>query len=287
MCGPSRPHVYFMDACFYRRNSLETMLRTMSLSELLDSPFHLYRKHFVVFCGIVAISNLIILLFTVAESSFHFLSSRIAIFIFLLLVSIAYFFAQAAVISAVSQVHLGRPASIGASFAAVKGSMVEVIFAIILTVTAIVFGLIFCLVPGMYLLVVWSLTIPVVIIENRGPLEAIKRSFFLTKGSWFRIFLVLFMVTVIMCSIAFTILIPVFVLMIIWGMQNPQGIPVWILVLFQISIFIATCVAVPISLIATSLIYYDQRVRKEGFDLQLMIAAIKSKQHSNTVSPGA
>jgi hypothetical protein len=39
-------------------------------------------------------------------------------------------------------------------------------------------------------------------------------------------------------------------------------------------------VANPIATIAIALIYYDQRVRKEAFDLQLMMEAIGQQQPS-------
>ncbi len=38
--------------------------------------------------------------------------------------------------------------------------------------------------------------------------------------------------------------------------------------------FIASTLSGPISIIAFSLVYYDQRVRKEAFDLTLMMEAI-------------
>jgi hypothetical protein len=38
--------------------------------------------------------------------------------------------------------------------------------------------------------------------------------------------------------------------------------------------FVASTLAYPIATIAVSLIYYDQRVRKEAFDLQFMMEAM-------------
>jgi hypothetical protein len=38
--------------------------------------------------------------------------------------------------------------------------------------------------------------------------------------------------------------------------------------------FISTCLVGPLATIAFSLVYYDQRVRKEAFDLQLMMTTL-------------
>jgi len=41
--------------------------------------------------------------------------------------------------------------------------------------------------------------------------------------------------------------------------------------LMQVGSFIAESLAIPFGTIAMSLFYYDMRVRKEGFDLQMMM----------------
>ena len=49
--------------------------------------------------------------------------------------------------------------------------------------------------------------------------------------------------------------------------------------------FIAGVLASPISNIAIALIYYDQRVRKEAFDLQLMVEAVGQQQAAAAAPP--
>jgi hypothetical protein len=41
-----------------------------------------------------------------------------------------------------------------------------------------------------------------------------------------------------------------------------------------VATFISTCLVGPLATIAFSLVYYDERVRKEAFDLQLMMTTI-------------
>jgi len=48
------------------------------------------------------------------------------------------------------------------------------------------------------------------------------------------------------------------------------------LVLNQIASLIAGTLIAPLAVIAMSLVYYDERVRKEAFDLQLMMESLDS-----------
>ncbi len=53
----------------------------------------------------------------------------------------------------------------------------------------IVFGLIFLIVPGIFLALAWSLTVPVLVDRQLGPIEAMKESWRLTAGQKGNIFL--------------------------------------------------------------------------------------------------
>ncbi len=44
--------------------------------------------------------------------------------------------------------------------------------------------------------------------------------------------------------------------------------------LYQVGSFIATTLVTPISTIALTVFYYDLRVRKEAFDLQMMMTTV-------------
>ncbi|MBW2522825.1 MAG: hypothetical protein JRI23_01555 [Deltaproteobacteria bacterium] len=53
----------------------------------------------------------------------------------------------------------------------------------------VVFGLIFLIIPGIYLALAWSLTVPVMVDREIGPIEAMKESWRLTVGQKGNIFL--------------------------------------------------------------------------------------------------
>jgi hypothetical protein len=46
------------------------------------------------------------------------------------------------------------------------------------------------------------------------------------------------------------------------------------LIVISLSGFVAGCLTGPLATIGMSLVYYDERVRKEAFDLQLMMAGL-------------
>jgi hypothetical protein len=240
------------------------LLRPMSTGELLDRSFFIYKNDFLVFCGITAIPSLANMLFSLARiymgpSSF-IVKSLIALLgavISVIVLSIA----QSGTITAVSNAHLGRPISIGFSYAAAKECWLEVVGASIF-------------------FLMWSLTIPIIVIERSGVGAAMSRSRELTQGSRWRILGIMCVVYIISLIVAALIEFPALYFIGLSGLARPAEIPSWKAALNAFLGFISSTLVMPVGIIATSLIYYDQRVRKEGFDLQAMLDSIKSSPES-------
>jgi len=259
------------------------MLRPMSTGELLDRSFFIYKNDFLVFCGITAIPSLANMLFSLARiymgpSSF-IVKSLIALLgavISVIVLSIA----QSGTITAVSNAHLGRPISIGFSYAAAKECWLEVVGASIITSIGIGFGMILFFVPGIIFFLMWSLTIPIIVIERSGVGAAMSRSRELTQGSRWRILGIMCVVYIISLIVAALIEFPALYFIGLSGLARPAEIPSWKAALNAFLGFISSTLIMPVGIIATSLIYYDQRVRKEGFDLQAMLDSIKSSPES-------
>jgi len=62
----------------------------------------------------------------------------------------------------------------------------------IVTITLFFIGCIFCLIPGIYLLPIFSLIIPIIVIENTSFGYAFSASFRLIKNNWWLVFGVIF-----------------------------------------------------------------------------------------------
>lgn len=111
----------------------------------------------------------------------------------------------------------------------------------------------------------YCLAIPPCMLENTGATDSIRRSIFLSRDYLGRIFLVYLLMGVIGFVLSFVLNLP----------QNLIKNANIALVIWQfLATFLAYTLSFPISTIATCLLYYDLRVRKEAFDLQLMMESM-------------
>jgi hypothetical protein len=256
-----------------------TVLRPLSISELLDRTFHLYRNNFLVFVGIMAIPQLLVLALQLARAVTLTTGPLQRFSPIALLAGLASYVAieisAAATVMAVSNIHLDRPVSLGAAFSSAKGSMLRVVLITLAVGIAAGIGLIFLIVPGVYLWLMWSLAIPVTVLEGGGLNASTKRSKELTQGSRGRIFVIYLLIIVLAMVVGMIFQVPLGILAVLLGRGNAGGAISLIVAVSAVGSFISTSLVGPLATIALTLIYYDQRVRKEGFDLQLMMATLQ------------
>src|SRR6266850_1443400 len=104
-------------------------LRPLSLGEILDRTFSLYRRHFLLFVGIAAIPHVLVLGVTLAQvavlsKGLASVALNLAALVFFLIIYLfAYLFSQGGTIFAVSDLYLGRPTSIADSLRRVWGDI--------------------------------------------------------------------------------------------------------------------------------------------------------------------
>jgi hypothetical protein len=182
---------------------------------------------------------------------------------------IAYLFSQGGTVYAVSDLYLGRTTTIGQSLSRMRGELGSLFGVIFLN--GLVTGLSFLLliIPGIYMACRLCVCIPAALLENLGPRDSLERSFALTKDNAGRAFLILLTYVVILYAALFLFDIP-FGIAIASAAHDPAMLRVWT-ALMQVGNFIATVLVTPVFTIAASIFYFDLRVRKEAFDLQLMM----------------
>jgi hypothetical protein len=268
-----------------------TVLRPLSISELLDRTFHLYRNHFLVFVGIVAIPQLLMLALRLTSAVMIVgrpvgAANPIAI-VAAILSYIAIEVSAAATTVAVSHYHLEQPVSIGSAFSIAKSSMLRVILITLAIGIAAGIGLIFLIIPGVYLFLMWSLAIPVTVLEGGGLNASTTRSKILSQGSRGRIFVIYLLMFVLAWVVGVIFQIPLGVVVGVMRRGNVAGMLPVIQAVSAVGTFISTSLVGPLATIAITLIYYDQRVRKEGFDLQLMMANLQGSPQAAVAVPGA
>jgi hypothetical protein len=269
-------------------------LRPLSLGELLDRTFFLYRNNFLLFAGIVALPHLGLLAFQLAGvglRSTNVLISppgilwTLAVFVVTLGVTAA---SQGASVIAVSHVHLGRPASIAESFAGIKGRVLHLALIMIGYGIGIGVGLVLLLVPGIILALMWALTIPVAVLEDTGLRDSVNRSAELTKGHRGRVFVIYLLFIVLLYAVYMAWEMPI--LAAIGFMARGHritSIPLWSQIAIPLGSFLSECLVGPLMTIGFSLLYYDERVRKEAFDLQHMMATLDGVQDAPLPVVGA
>jgi hypothetical protein len=102
---------------------------------------------------------------------------------------IGYFWVQIALVETVHDVRDGRAdRSIGETFGAVRPQLPAAIVAGVVAGIAIVIGFILLIVPGLFLLTIWSMLIPVIVLERRSVGEAFGRSWEVVRGNAWNVF---------------------------------------------------------------------------------------------------
>ena len=276
-------------------------LRPMTLGEVLDRTFTLYRERFLLFAGITALPYLSTLIFNfgvllVEQSGAHgstpslqspgLLGGIIAgaiggVFLLVLMVCIAH----AATVSAVSDVYLGRPTSVSTAYAHAKGSILIVIAIMIMSFIATAVGFIFLFIPGIYIACRLSVSVPVAIVEKESPVASMERSMELTKGYAGQMFLLLLLVGVLSWVVSMLLEAPGTIFTVAAAMAKRQP-PLVATVYTYLAQYVAQVVVGPIGTISASLMYYNLRVRKEGFDIQHLMNTLGSVPRPLDDPPG-
>jgi len=269
-------------------------LRPLSIGELLDRTFSLYRRNFLLFIGISAIPQLLVLALQLAQTAFMpskvpmqpstptdfqvagsgFSTGGVLGFLGVAIVGLivyvfAYLFSQGGTVFAVSELYLGRATTIGQSLGRVRGELGSLFGVIILNGLVTGFSFLLLIIPGIYMACRLCVCIPAALLENLGPRESLERSFGLTKDNAGRAFLILLLYSAILYAALFLFDIP-FAIGIQIESHNPSMVRL-LTALMQVGNFIAGVLVTPVLTIASSIFYFDLRVRKEAFDLQLMM----------------
>jgi len=213
---------------------------------------------------------------------------------------------HAATVKAVAAVHLGRQTTVIGAYKALRGRILSLfgtcVLILLLMVVAVI-GVTLVMVPvfigigmlgrtatgpaaaiigGLVALVIvallfvaiiaiyvrYAFAIQACVVENLRPRASLKRSVFLSKGSRPRviaIYFVFFLLSVIL-GIGLNALAV--------GAGSLLHNKIAAAVVVYLAGFIAGSLTGPLATIGISLLYYDERVRKEAFDLQLMLSSL-------------
>lgn len=299
---------------------MTTALRPMSTGEILDRAFNLYRNNFVLFAGIAmlpAVLKLIldlvqlsstmdalnIMNFGLRASSSQSSQALGGPFLLGIIYLLGAVIATGATVYAVSMVYLGKSATIGGSYNAI-GSDIPRLIGIFLLLLVVFIGagivvlgiplfaavsagsprlvLLIMLLGGAVLVHLYAclcIAPAACVVENARVIQSFNRSQTLTKGSRGRIWLVFLLYLALSLALGFAILAAVGAIVRTTHSVIAGGI---CLVAGQ---FVTGVLLGPIVTVPLTLIYYDQRVRKEAFDLQLMMESLGENPNQAAAAP--
>jgi hypothetical protein len=187
----------------------------------------------------------------------------------------------AAILHIISQDFVDRPTTLGDALRFAFSRFLPLLGTSILLGLVIVAGALMCLVPAIIFAVWYSFAPQIVVVENRSGMEALNRSKSLTEGFRWRIFGVIVLLALIggllssAVSYALGLVYPGYDQVPVpkqapWDtgyvlVPRYPGYYVHILVSQLVNILVQTYQAV-----CYTLMYFDLRIRKEGYDLEML-----------------
>ena len=258
-------------------------IRALTLMDVLDESFRIYRANFPVLAALAILLAIPLLAVQLMSGTTNVLSAYYSAFVSASgpptditagnpLIALLQYpiqlamlpFTVSALFAAAVAIVLGRPVTVR--------SALQTVFRRYWTLWALsfLFGLssvaLCCLPLGIWLLVRLSMLFPVVFTEEASVGTAFERSWRLTDRAFWRTFAVL-LLALILAYIVESALAAVFVA----GASLFPGLPI------QVRVFLIVAVASlmvqlvqPVFTIAVTLLYFDLRVRREAFDLEVL-----------------
>jgi hypothetical protein len=166
------------------------------LSGVLNEAWTMYKTHarhlLVIAFAIYLVAAIVAALLALAGGFFGALLGSVVEFL-------AAFLLQAALVKAVQDVRDGRvDMSVSETVSAARPYIWSVAGASILAGIAITIGLLLIIVPGLFLITIWAVIVPVIVIERSGALASFERSRQLVRGHGWHVFGTLVLVFIIL-----------------------------------------------------------------------------------------
>lgn len=201
-----------------------------------------------------------------------------------LLALLAYLLIIGASFRAVSQLYLGRQASARESLRFAARRVHSLLWLSVLVVIGLSLAFLALVVPGIWLTVAWSVAVPALFFEGLRGTKAIGRSFELVKNNWWRTLGAL-IVGFIFIGL-FSLLIDAATNGLTAATEDSKQAS---LLIYDALAILSMVVTAPLQAAIVAVIYYDLRVRKEGFDIELLAQQLDSgdEDPGGATSPGS
>jgi len=238
--------------------ALRYEIRAMSAGEILDTGFRLLRNHFVPLVGISAIVNVPLsigqsLLEREAPTSVAALTPMLIVIGLVLFVGVGVLLpiVQTAITVLLGDVYVGREASIGGAFRRALDIVFPVLGTGLLATLIAIPAFLALLIPGIWFVLGLAVLSPVMILERRFGMSAIRRSLELVKDNRMRALGIGLVVAVLSAALEA-------------GFGLASGISPWV---GGVATGIATSLASAFAAAVFVVLYFEIRCRKEAFGI--------------------
>jgi hypothetical protein len=255
-------------------------LRPLGVGEILDLGIKIYRRRFGTLVRAVAVVVVPVAVVTaIVQTSITFQDGdtldggdAAAVIVGTLVVTVLTYLASqlatAASFEIVSGDYLEETPTWQASLLEARKRLRSLVWVSFLYFGALLLGTLACIIPGVYLYVAFAVYVPALLFEDLRGRAALRRSKGLLQGRWWPAFGVL-VVTQIITSIINGALNGL-LLGIISSADN-EAVDA---LARALSTSVSSILTTPFAAAVITVLYFDMRVRKEGFDLELLARRI-------------
>ena len=180
----------------------------MQPGAIIGEAWRLYKEHWKHFLPIALV---IFLILAVVSLLLALVLGALGAVLGALIGIIGIFWLQGALVEAVADVRDGRAdLSIGDTFRRVQPRLPSIIGAGLLAGLGIALGFVLLIIPGLFLLTIWSMIVPSIVLEGKGAMESFGRSRELVRGNGWSVFGVIVLSILVVIAVAIVVSIATF-----------------------------------------------------------------------------
>jgi hypothetical protein len=245
----------------------DLVLRPRSATELIDAAFQVYRRApvpFIVAMALVYVPWLairLLLQIEIPQTPDQFTPTMFRDLMIFAAAGIVIYGLAGGVVSLIARaVYLDEPIDVPDAFRQTLTRILPITVATAITFALIGIGFVFLLIPGILLIGRFFAVRQIVVLESQGPFAAIVRSGHLATRNYGRIIGTLFLVAVLtwVVNVGAALLI---------NLQPSK-------VVANVFATLVTILIYPILGITETMLYFDTRIRNEGFDVEYLAGKV-------------
>lgn len=259
-------------------------LRPLGIGEIFDVAIKIYRRHFGTLLKLVSLvvvpvgilSALVEVSALPREEELYTGDNQAlgtyfaGLGVTVMLSVVAWTVATAASFKAVADAYLGQRPNWRDSLAFVLRRLHSVLWILLLSLLILIPAFLACILPGVWLGVSYAVAIPAFLTEREKGFKSLRRSFRLVRGRWWPTFAVVFL------GYLLTAIVGGALGAVVGGLTtfDTTEVTVTSVVANAAATIVSNVLTIPFIAAFLIVLYFDLRVRKEAFDLQLLAEQI-------------